>query len=61
MEMQDKIKEVKKDLEQLVAEERLVRANIQELKSLIEQKKNKAESLKNLKEEQAKLLAELES
>jgi septal ring factor EnvC (AmiA/AmiB activator) len=59
--MQEKIKELKKDLEQLVAEERMLRSNIQELKSLVEQKKVKAESLKLLKEEEAKLLAELES
>ena len=59
--MQEKIKEMKKDLEQLVAEERMLRANILEIKSLVEQKKAKAESLKALKEEQAKLLAELES
>ena len=59
--MQEKIKELKKDLEQLIAEERMARSNIQELKSLIEQKKAKALSLAALKEEQAKLLAELES
>lgn len=60
MEIQDKIKETKKDLESLISEEKMIRANIQELKSLIEQKKIKAESVKNLKDEQAKLLAELE-
>ena len=59
--MQEKIKELKKDLEQLIAEERQVKANIAELKNLIEQKKSKSSSLASLKEEQAKLLAELES
>ena len=61
MELQDKIKEVKKDLERIVAEERLIRANIQELKNLIEQKKSKSEALRLLKEEEAKLLEELKS
>jgi hypothetical protein len=59
--MQEKIKKNKEELDKLIAEERMIKSNIQELKSLIEQKKNKSESIRILKEEEARLLAELES
>ena len=60
MDLRDKVKEMKKELESLSIEERMIRSSIEELKMLIKQKKAKEEAIKALKEEEAKLLAELE-
>lgn len=59
MDISDKIRELQRDLEQISAEERLIQTRIKELKSLIDQKKKKEESLKILKEEELALLKEL--
>ena len=60
MNIRDKVKDKKKDLEALVAEERMIRSSIEELKMLAKQVKTKKEAIKELEKEQERLLKELE-
>lgn len=61
MDIREKIKIEKQKLEEIMASERMVKSSIEELKSLISQIKKKEETLKLLKAEEARLLAELEN
>ena len=58
--IQEKNKELKASIEKMALEEKTIKARINELKNLIEEKKRKTVALDNAKKEEAALLKELE-
>ena len=61
MSILEKNKELKASIEQMTIEEKAIKARINELKNLIEEKKRKTVALDAAKKEEAALLKELES
>jgi len=59
MGVRDKLKELKNEIQDLSSRERAKRSDIVELKRLVEEKKKREESLKNLEQEESALLKEL--
>ena len=59
MDISDKVKELQNEISNISAEEKMIVARIKELKSLVEQKKKREDSLSLLKEEEANLMKEL--
>ncbi len=57
----EKNKELKAAIEQMAIEEKTIKARINELKNLIEEKKRKQSALDAAKKEEAALLKELEN
>jgi cell shape-determining protein MreC len=57
----DKIREVKESIDKAVAEEKLIKARITELRLLIDEKKKKDNSIAALKKQEEDLLKELEN
>jgi len=55
-----KNKELKESIEKMAVEEKTIKARINELKNLIEEKKRKSAALDAAKKEEAALLKELE-
>jgi len=55
----EKNKELKASIDQMAIEERTIKARINELKNLIEEKKRKTAALEAAKKEEAALLKEL--
>lgn len=60
MDINEKIKELKSSVSALDAEEQAARGRIRDLKSLVDQKKQKEANLAKLKAEEESLLAELQ-
>jgi len=56
----EKNKVLRAEIDKMAVEEKTIKARINELKNLIEEKKRKVIALAAVKEEEAKLLAELE-
>lgn len=59
MDISDKIRELKEQVGNASAEEKLVRSRISELKQLVEDKKKRDESLALAKQEEQELLSKL--
>ena len=59
MDISDKVRELQNEISNISAEEKMIVARIKELKSLVEQKKKREDSLSLLKEEEANLMKEL--
>jgi len=58
--IQEKNKELKASIDKMAIEEKTIKARINELKNLIEEKKRKTLALEAAKKEEAALLKELE-
>ena len=58
--IQEKNKELKASIEKMALEEKTIKARINELKNLIEEKKRKTVALDNAKKEEAALLRDVE-
>jgi prefoldin subunit 5 len=60
MDISNKIREKKQELDEVVAEERLLRTRIAELKTIIAEHQKHQETLEKLKAEEAELLKQLD-
>ena len=59
MDVNDKIRELKQDIDKITSEEQATKSRIADLKRLVDERNKKTASLAKLKEEEAALLKEL--
>ena len=57
--MSEKLKDLKKEIEDMAANEKQIRNRIQELKSLVVEKQRRKESLEAMKKEEDELMKQL--
>lgn len=59
MDISNKIREIRSDIELISNEEKVIKARLQELKMIVEEKKRREASLVDLKKQEEELLKEL--